>query len=100
LRDPVQRITDYVLKCVGYREVMSTAERICEEPPGEAVREVLEFVEILKARHGERGEEGRTPSGAEAANAVDELRALTGSQPLTLTSGDAVRGMRDEARYY
>jgi hypothetical protein len=77
---------------------MSTAERICEEPPGEAPREVLEFVEILKARHGERGEEGRTLSGAELATAVDELRALTGSQPLT--RGDAVRGMRDEARYY
>ena len=79
---------------------MSTAERIYEEVktlPEDAAREVLDFVEFLKARHGEWGEEGRTVSAAELASAVDELRGLTDSQPMT--SGDTVRGMRDEARY-
>ena len=79
---------------------MSTAERIYEEVktlPEDAAREVLDFVELLKARHAGQGETARTLSAAELAALAKELGTLVESQPMT--SGDTVRGMRDEARY-
>lgn len=81
---------------------MNTAELIyqkAKEIPEVEAREVLDFMERLRAKREQgvsKGEEEKPITLAEHAAWVEQMRAITAAQPMTHTT---VEDMRREARY-
>ena len=81
---------------------MNTAELIyqkAKEIPEFEAREVLDFMERLQAKRQQRvskGEEEKPITPEEHAAWVEQMRAITATQPMTHTT---VEDMRREARY-